>query len=49
MSSRRAVAEGPTQRGKVMYVSVGTRMPTVLRTEGQYLMPLKTFIKNKAL
>jgi hypothetical protein len=27
---------------------VGTRKPTASRTEGQNLMPLKTFIKNRA-
>jgi hypothetical protein len=27
---------------------VGTRMPTLSRTEGQCLAPLKTFIKNNA-
>jgi hypothetical protein len=27
---------------------IGTRMPTISRTEGQYLVPLKIFIKNKA-
>jgi hypothetical protein len=27
---------------------VGTRMPTVSRTDGHCLVPLKTFIKNNA-
>jgi hypothetical protein len=34
---------------KLRMFRVGTRMPTVSRTEGQYLVPLKTSIKNKAL
>jgi hypothetical protein len=33
---------------KLRMFRVGTRMPTVSRTEGQYLVPLNTFIKNKA-
>jgi hypothetical protein len=33
---------------KLRVFRVGTRMPTVSRTEGQYLAPLKTFIKNNA-
>jgi hypothetical protein len=33
---------------KLRMFRVGTRMPTVFRTEGQYLVPLKTFIKNNA-
>jgi hypothetical protein len=33
---------------KLRMIRVGTRMPIVHRTEGQYLAPLKTFIKNKA-
>jgi hypothetical protein len=31
---------------KLRMFRVGARMPTVSRTEGQYLVPLKTFIKN---
>jgi hypothetical protein len=31
---------------KLCMFRVGTRMPTVSRTEGQCLMPLKTFIKS---
>jgi hypothetical protein len=31
---------------KLRMFRVGTRMPTVSRTDGQYLLPLKTFIKN---
>jgi hypothetical protein len=34
---------------KLRMFRVGTRMPTVSRTEGHYLAPLKTFIKNNAL
>jgi hypothetical protein len=33
---------------KLRIFRVGTRMTTVSRTEGQYLMPQKTFIKNNA-
>jgi hypothetical protein len=33
---------------KLSMVRVGTRMPTLSRTEGQYLVPLKIFIKNSA-
>jgi hypothetical protein len=33
---------------KLRMYRVGTRRPTVTRTEGQYLVPLKTFIKNNA-
>jgi hypothetical protein len=33
---------------KLSMFRVGTLMPTVSRTEGQHLAPLKTFIKNKA-
>jgi hypothetical protein len=33
---------------KLRMFRVGTRMPTVSRTEGQCLVPLKTFIKNSA-
>jgi hypothetical protein len=33
---------------KLRMFRVGTRMPTVSRTERQYLVPLKTFIKNNA-
>jgi hypothetical protein len=33
---------------KLRMFRVGTRMPTVSRTEGQYLVPLKAFIKNNA-
>jgi hypothetical protein len=33
---------------KLRMFRVGTRMPTVSRTEGQCLVPLKTFIKNIA-
>jgi hypothetical protein len=33
---------------KLRMFRVGTRMPSVSRTEGQYLVPLKTFIKNIA-
>jgi hypothetical protein len=33
---------------KLHMFRVGTRIPTVSRTEGQYLVPLKTFIKNSA-
>jgi hypothetical protein len=31
---------------KLRMFRVGTRMPTVSRTEGQCLVPLKIFIKN---
>jgi hypothetical protein len=31
---------------KLRMFRVGTRMPTVSRTEGKYLVPLKTFIKT---
>jgi hypothetical protein len=34
---------------KLRMFRVGTRMPTVSRTEGQCLVPLKEFIKNGAL
>jgi hypothetical protein len=27
---------------------VGTRIPTVSKMEGQFILPLKTFIRNKA-
>jgi hypothetical protein len=33
---------------KLRMFRVGTRMPTVSRTAGQYLVQLKTFIKNSA-
>jgi hypothetical protein len=33
---------------KLCMFRVGTRMPTVSRTEGQYLVPLNTFIKVNA-
>jgi hypothetical protein len=33
---------------KLRTFRVGTRMPTVSRTEGQYLVPLMTLIKNNA-
>jgi hypothetical protein len=33
---------------KLRQSRAGTRMPTVSRTEGQCLVPVKTFIKNKA-
>jgi hypothetical protein len=33
---------------KLRVFRVGTRMPTVSRTEGQCLVPLKTFIKTSA-
>jgi hypothetical protein len=33
---------------KLRMFRVETRMSTVFRTEGQYLVPLKTFIKNNA-
>jgi hypothetical protein len=33
---------------KLRMFRVGTRMPTVSRTEWQCLVPLKTFIKNIA-
>jgi hypothetical protein len=33
---------------KLCTFRVGTRMPTVSRTEGQYLVPLNTFIKDNA-
>jgi hypothetical protein len=33
---------------KLRMFRVGTRMPTVSRTEGQCLVPLKTCIKNNA-
>jgi hypothetical protein len=33
---------------KLRMFRVGTRMPTVSRTEGHCLVPLKTFIKNNA-
>jgi hypothetical protein len=33
---------------KLRMFRVGTRMPTVSRTEGQYLVPIKIFIKNNA-
>jgi hypothetical protein len=42
------MAEGATERVKVSMFRVGTRMPTVSRTEGQLFVPLKTFIKNNA-
>jgi hypothetical protein len=34
---------------KLRMFRVGTRMPTVSRTDGHCLVPLKTFIKNIAL
>jgi hypothetical protein len=34
---------------KLRMFQVGTLIPTVSRTEGQYLVPLKTFIKNNSL
>jgi hypothetical protein len=33
---------------KLRMLRVRTRMPTVSRTEEQYLVSVKTFIKNKA-
>jgi hypothetical protein len=33
---------------KLCMLRVGTRIPSVLRTGGQYLVPLKIFIRNKA-
>jgi hypothetical protein len=33
---------------KLRMFRLGARMPTVSKTEGQYLVPLKTFIKNNA-
>jgi hypothetical protein len=33
---------------KLRMFRVGTRMPTLSRAEGHYLVPLKTFIKNNA-
>jgi hypothetical protein len=33
---------------KLRMFRAGTRMPTVSRTEGQCLVPLKTFIKDNA-
>jgi hypothetical protein len=33
---------------KLRMFRVGTRMPTVSRTDGHCLVPLKTFIKNMA-
>jgi hypothetical protein len=33
---------------KLRMFRVETRRPTVSRTEGQYLVPQKTFIKNSA-
>jgi hypothetical protein len=33
---------------KLRMSRVGTRMPIVSRTEGQCLVPLKTFVKNNA-
>jgi hypothetical protein len=33
---------------KLHMFRVGTRRPTVSRTEGQYLVPQKAFIKNSA-
>jgi hypothetical protein len=33
---------------KLRMFRVGTLMPTVSRTEGQYLAPQQTFIKNRA-
>jgi hypothetical protein len=48
------LAEGQWLKEKVNVVKLrvfqaGTRMATVSRTEGQHLVPLKTFIKNKVL
>jgi hypothetical protein len=34
---------------KVENSFVGTRIPTVSKMEGQFILPLKTFIRNKAL
>jgi hypothetical protein len=34
---------------KLRMFRVGTRRPTVSRTEGQYLVQIKIFIKKKAL
>jgi hypothetical protein len=47
------LAEGQWLKGQLNVVTlrmfrVGTRRPTVSRTEGQYLVPLKTFITNSA-
>jgi hypothetical protein len=33
---------------KLRMFRVGTRVPTVSRTEGQYLVPLKALIRNSA-
>jgi hypothetical protein len=41
------VAEGTTERGKV--TDVPTRLLIVSRTDGKYLVPANTFIKNNAL
>jgi hypothetical protein len=40
------VAEGAIENGKVMYVPSRNTNATVSRAEAQYLMPVKTFIKN---
>jgi hypothetical protein len=47
------LAEGQWLKKQVNMVKLrmfraGTRRPTVSRAEGQYLVPLKPFIKNKA-
>jgi hypothetical protein len=47
------LAEGPWLKEQLKVVElrmfrVGTRRPTVSRTEGQYLVPQKVFIKNSA-
>jgi hypothetical protein len=47
-SSWRAVSEGQLNVVKLRMFRVGKRMPTVSKTEGQYLMPIKRFIENKA-
>jgi hypothetical protein len=40
--------EGHVNMVKLKTLRAGTRRPTVSRTEGQHLAPLRTFIKNKA-
>jgi hypothetical protein len=32
-----------------LFCTVGTRIPTESKMEGQFIFPLKTFIRNKAL
>jgi hypothetical protein len=41
-------SEGQVNMSKLRMFRAGTSRPTVSRTEGQNLAPLKTFIKNKA-